>query len=575
MRVNEYIQYEPDDKCPPLVTLGVAAQGSVLALSNTVTIVTIFAVASGGSESYLSWAVFSSLIIAGVVTAHQAAKLGHLGPGYILLMGPGTPFMAVCVLAVTEGGLAVMSSLIIVASLVQFALAIWLAQLRRIITPVVSGVAFMIIAAAAMPLAVARLDNVPAGVSVTAGLAVGAATLAAATILMLRASGIFRLLAIPITILVGCVAAVPLGVYDIQPALDAPWFGLPEFSAWPGLSPILDQDFLALLLAFLIVSAVVGIRASNEGAVIQQVSWRRPRAADFRSVQGTLNVSGAGILLSGIAGTLPTIIYLPTSISLISFTGVAARRTGYVIGAMLIGLALLPKIVAILLTIPRPVTGAILMIVMGLLFVEGIRTVLQDGFNQQKAIIVGLSLSIGIGLQTQNILAASLGSPWGVAFGNSVVVSILAAVLMSVILQITGSRRRRMETELDISALPDIKEFLSGLGSRIGWSRASIARLCSAGEETLSSMLQLRDDYDVDKPPRLVVIARPAADTVEMEFLAVFSDENIEDRLAYMSEQAETPDVSEISFRLLRHYASSVRHRKYHGIDIVTVQVNE
>ncbi len=575
MRVNEHIQYEPDDKCPPLVTLGVASQGSVLALSNTVTIVTIFAVASGGSESYLSWAVFSSLIIAGVVTAHQAAKLGHLGPGYILLMGPGTPFMAVCVLAVTEGGLAVMSSLIIVASLVQFALAIWLAQLRRIVTPVVSGVAFMIIAAAAMPLAVARLDNVPAGASATAGLAVGAATLAAATILMLRASGLFRLLAIPITILVGCVAAVPLGVYDIQPALDAPWFGLPEFSAWPGLSPILDQDFLALLLAFLIVSAVVGIRASNEGAVIQQVSWRRPRAADFRSVQGTLNVSGVAILLSGIAGTLPTIIYLPTSISLISFTGVAARRTGYVIGAMLIGLALLPKIVAILLTIPRPVTGAILMIVMGLLFVEGIRTVLQDGFNQQKAIIVGLSLSIGIGLQTQNILAASLGSPWGVAFGNSVVVSILAAVLMSVILQITGSRRRRMETELDISALPDIKEFLSGLGSRIGWSRASIARLCSAGEETLSSMLQLRDDYDVDKPPRLVVIARPAADTVEMEFLAVFSDENIEDRLAYMSEQAETPDVSEISFRLLRHYASSVRHRKYHGIDIVTVQVNE
>ena len=41
-----------------------------------------------------------------------------------------------------------------------------------------------------------------------------------------------------------------------------------------------------------------------------------------------------------------------------------------------------------------------------------------------------------------------------------------------------------------------------------------------------------------------------------------------------MSEQAETPDVSEVSFRLLRHYASSVRHRKYHGIDIVTVQVD-
>ena len=55
--------------------------------------------------------------------------------------------------------------------------------------------------------------------------------------------------------------------------------------------------------------------------------------------------------------------------------------------------------------------------------------------------------------------------------------------------------------------------------------------------------------------------------------MAVFDEDNLEDRLAYLSEQAETPEEHEISFRLLRHYASSVRHRKYHGIDIVAVQV--
>ena len=214
------------------------------------------------------------------------------------------------------------------------------------------------------------------------------------------------------------------------------------------------------------------------------------------------------------------------------------------------------------------------MIVMGLLFVEGIRTVLQDGLNQQKALIVGLALSIGVGLQSQNILADSLGSPWGAAFGNSVVVGILAAILMSMVLEFAGSRRRRLEAELDISSAPRIEEFLRALGSRMGWNQASIERLCSAGEETLSSMLQLRDDYEGDKPPRLVLIARPAAGAVEMEFLAVFSEENIEDRISYMSDQAETPDITDISFRLLRHYASSVRHRKYHGIDVVTVQVD-
>ena len=321
MRVNEHIRYEPDEASPTLATLGVALQGGLLALSNSISLVTIFAVAAHGSDSYLAWVVFASLVTGGAVTALQATRLGRLGSGYLLLMGPAAPFMAVCVLAVNEGGLPLMSSLIVAASLVQFALAFWLAQLRRIITPVVSGVAFMVISASAMPIGMARLDDVPAGLSSLAGPVVGAATLLTAAVLMLRGSGIWRLLAIPITILVGCAVAVPLGVYDFQAALDTPWFAFPEFSAWPGLAPVLDAQFLALLPVFLIVSAVVAIKAGNEGAAIQRVSWRRPRAIDFRGVQGTLNAGGVGVLLSGIAGTLPVLIYLPSSIALIGFTG--------------------------------------------------------------------------------------------------------------------------------------------------------------------------------------------------------------------------------------------------------------
>ena len=55
--------------------------------------------------------------------------------------------------------------------------------------------------------------------------------------------------------------------------------------------------------------------------------------------------------------------------------------------------------------------------------------------------------------------------------------------------------------------------------------------------------------------------------------LSASEGENIEDKLAYMGETPEIQDGREISFRLLRHYASSVRHQKYHGVDIVTVRV--
>ena len=108
------------------------------------------------------------------------------------------------------------------------------------------------------------------------------------------------------------------------------------------------------------------------------------------------------------------------------------------------------------------------------------------------------------------------------------------------------------------------------MAAGLGWNESSANRLRLVGEEALSSLL---GDEEDDSPRRLIVLARPGAGMVELEFLAVLAEENIEDALAYMSEQSDAPEAGEISLRLLRHFASGVRHRKYQGIDIVTVEV--
>ena len=107
----------------------------------------------------------------------------------------------------------------------------------------------------------------------------------------------------------------------------------------------------------------------------------------------------------------------------------------------------------------------------------------------------------------------------------------------------------------------------------MGWSEASGQWLRLAGEGTLMSLLQSEELQSAEDLPRLIVVAHLEADTVELEFLAVFDEENLEDRLAYLSEETEGLEEGEISLRLLRHFASSVQHQKYHGLDIVTVQV--
>ena len=574
VHVNEHVRYEPDERCPPLVSIGVALQGVMLTLATTVLIVVITVRAADEGESYLSWAVFAALAVSGVTTALQAIRLGRLGAGHVLMTGASPHFLAVSVMALAEGGLAMLASLIVVSSLIQFALAAWLPLLRRIITPVVSGTALMLIAATVIPIAFDRLKDTPEGAPLAAGPSVAVVTLAVATALALRASGVWRLWSPLIGIMAGCAVAALFGLYDVQRVIEAPWLGLPDIAAWPGLDLKPGAEFWALLPVFVVVTLAVAIKTIGDGVTIQQVSRRRPRAIDFRLVQGALNANGVGTLLSGIAGTPPPIVYSASSVSLINFTGVAARSVGYAIGVILLGLALFPKLTAILLTIPSPVMGVYLMTVMGLLFVEGMRTVVRDGLDHRKALVVGVALSIGVGLEHQNIFADLLGGTWGAALTNGMTAGVLAAILMTSFVELTSPRRRRLEVELDISVLPRIDAFLHELASKIGWNGASTERLRAAGEETLSSLLQPGGDHTADNTPRLIIIARPNGGTVEMEFLVVFEEENIEDRLAYPSEQAEIPDEHEISFRLLRHYASSVRHRKYHGIDIVTVQVD-
>ena len=59
----------------------------------------------------------------------------------------------------------------------------------------------------------------------------------------------------------------------------------------------------------------------------------------------------------------------------------------------------------------------------------------------------------------------------------------------------------------------------------------------------------------------------------DLEFVTALEGDNMEGRLAYLSELPPVPDEREVSYRLLWHYSSSVRHQKYYGIDIITITV--
>ena len=575
--VNDHIRYEPDEKCAPLSSFVVGIQSIILVLPLAVSIVVINVLATGQNEAYLTWSVFSALIIVGIVTALQASRISRFGAGHLVIVGVTPNYIPLSVLALHEGGPAMLASLMVVSALFFLAIATRLPQLRRVITPAVSGTVLMLIAVMVLPICLDRFGEVPEGVSASAGLGVAAVTLMVSTVLILCASRRWRPWSILIGFLSGCAAAALLGVYDLGPLYRAPWVGIPQVG-FQGLDLIPTAGFWALLPMFLIVTLVQAIKGIGDNVVIQRVSRRRPRTTDFRLLQGSLYSNGVGILLSGLAGTPPASPYSSFTASVVNMTGVAARNVGYVIAVMLLVLALLPKFTGALLTIPSPVMGAFLLIAVGIFFVEGIQTIVRDGLDFQKTIVVGVSFALGAGLEQQNILENMLAHPWGTLLGNGITVGAVTAITLNIFLNLVSPRSRKLEVRLDFSDLPRIDAFMREIAADMRWSEEATRRLRSAGEETLSSLLQPDSEHPADsgpeKTPRLIIGVRPDRGAVEMEFVSTLEDEgNLEDRLAYLNEEGESVDEREISFRLLRHYASSVRHRKYQGMDIVTVRV--
>ena len=569
---NRNIRYEPHENPPRLLTIGAGAPAAAIIVAPIVLTVVIVSRIADQPDDYITWAVFAALLVSGATTVLQAVRVGRFGSGHVLIMGTSGAFIAVCAAALMQGGPATMASLVALSSLFQFLLAARLSLLRRIFTPVVSGTVIMLISATVFPAILPTMGEGPEGVSAAAAPAAAAATILVVAGLVLRGPPAWRLWSPVIGIAVGCAVAAPFGLYDPQPILDAAWVDVP-FRSWPGLDVTPGVEFWALLPAFVVVTLVGAIETMGDGVAIQRVSRRRPRATDFRVVQGALNADGTGNLLSGLLGTLPNTTY-STSVSLGEVTGIGARRVGVVIGVIFMACAFMPKIAAVLIAIPVSVAAAYLTVLLGLLFVQGMKVVIQDGVDHRKAAVAGLAFWLGTAFQNKWIFADQLGDGFvGVLLGNGMTSGAITAIVMMLFVELTAPRRRRLDVALDQDALPKLGDFLRDFASRSRWDAESTERLVLVGEETLSSLSE-EDEPDADRARRLVVSARASGGGAELEFLCAADGENLEDRLAFLGETTDMPEDREMSFRLLRHYASSVRHQKYHGIDIVTVNVD-
>ena len=566
------IRYQPDDQPPVTLTIGLGLQLAGLNIAAVMLIPTVIVRAAGETETYLSWAVLMSVAICGMTTILQTLRYGRIGAGHIIVMCTSAAFIPVCIMALSTGGPAMLATLVVIAAFVPLALSWKLSLFQRILTPTVSGTVIMLIPVATLPVVSQLLGN---GVEDSAMPGPALSFFATALIICaiaLKAPPRLRVWAAVIGIVAGSIFAAMFGLYDAERVAGAAWVDIPDIG-WPGFDLDFGPAFWTLLPSFLLVALIAGIRTMSGAVAIQRVSWRRQRAVDFRAVQGAMTVDGLGNLVSGLAGTVPGTA-ITTGVSMTELTGVAARSVGLATGAIFILLVFLPKGVAVVLAIPDSVFAGYLFIMLVLLLMVGLKLVIQDGMDLRKGMIVGLAFLAGIGCQYGLIYPGYLSEFAGGLLRNGMTAGGFIAILMTLLLELTEARRSRIVTLFSPYALSEIRSFLGRFATRNNWDSAMADRLGAVVEETMLSLLQQEEADEKRSRRRMQLVAYRKDSDAVLELVVAPRDKNLQDQLALLGEQTDEISVErEVSLRLLRHLASSVRHQQFHDTDIVTVRV--
>ena len=453
------LRYAVDETPSEGLTLGLSLQVVTLVLTGII-LIPIIVLNAADYPQGLEWAVFAALVVSGLATILQARPAGPIGAGYPLYMGTSGAFIGVSAAAVAAGGLSLLGTLVAASSLVQFFFSARLSFFRRLITPTVGGTVIMLLAVNVFPITTDMLSEVPPGVDPASPSGPLVAFVSFATILLvsLYARGASRLWAPLFGIVVGTAVAVPTGMLDWTPLVDAAWFGLPR-SGWPGLDLSFDGRFFGLLVPFVIVTVIGAIETYGDAIAIQRVSHRTAVPVDFKVVQRALNADGVGNLLSGLAGTVPNTTY-SSSISIADLTGVAARRVALWGGIIIVLTAFLPKLPALLQVVPDPVAGAYIFIFVVLLFRQGVRLVTTGGFGYERGLIVCISFWVGLGFQYGAIFPDHLPEWSRGILDNGMAAGGIVAMVLTLLVSLK-QRSQRDVLEPSAALAPDLAGWTS------------------------------------------------------------------------------------------------------------------
>jgi NCS2 family nucleobase:cation symporter-2 len=192
-----------------------------------------------------------------------------------------------------------------------------------------------------------------------------------------------------IGMVVGYLVAIPMGMIQFGKIASASWFSLPMPLQY-GLDFVPGAIILMLFMAVVTTIETIGdISATTMGG--------DNREATDEELSGGILADGLGTVFASLFNAMPNTSYSQNA-GLVAFTGVISRHVGTIAGVILILLGLFPKLGGVIAAMPESILGGAAIVMFGLITAAGIKLIAQSEMTKRNLLILGLSLSFGIGM---------------------------------------------------------------------------------------------------------------------------------------------------------------------------------
>lgn len=382
------------DETLPLGRLSILGLQHVLVMyASAIAVPLIIGGALSLSKSEIAFLISADLFVSGLITIVQTVGVRWFGVKLPIMMGVSfTGIGAMIAIGAKPGlGLPGVFGAMLVAGAIVILIAPLIAKMLRFFPEVVVGSILLAIGVSLMEVSVTwsggGYDDPDFGNPLYIGVAF--AVLMFILLMSKYSRGFLNNVSVLLGIGFGVAVCLMLGKVSFDGVSEAPWFGLVE----PFHFGALKFDFWSIV-SMTIVMLVNVIETAGVFLAVGRMTDKQMTQADL--VRG-FRADGLGSVIGSIFNIFPYTSY-SENVGLLEVTGVRSRWVCAMGGVLLIALALIPKLSAVVASVPVFVLGGVGMIMFGMIAVAGIKMLSHVDFVNQPLNGFTVAISVGIGL---------------------------------------------------------------------------------------------------------------------------------------------------------------------------------